>query len=508
MKRGNFFAVIMLLLAFVVQGQQPFNPFTAEVNLPADSITKADLLDSISNTLNIYFSYNPELLNAREKVKLPVEKATLLTILTQLTDPEIIRFHLLDNQVVFYPAKREAIDSTLISQKKFVTIRGSVFDRKEGEPIPFCNIALIGKGLGAMSNNDGNFSVKIPIAYLNDTLQFSCLGFKPVEIVVASAVDSLLQIMLDKTVFHLKTIEVVHYQPAVLLQKYFDNLDRNYESEYTLLTSFYREIILENNQYADVSEAVLNVLKAPYTSELREDMVKFVKGRKSSNVQPFDEIRFKLRGGPYYITKLDVVKNQETFINPGFIHLFEYRFERKTLIGGRETAAVSFSPVYNLRDLLYEGVIFFDLETGAISRVEFNYTGPGLKEARRLMIEREPRDSKAVPTELAYNVQYTYVDGKWYLHAAQSSMQIKIINKEKKQRTLFSSISEILITNIEKGDLQYFSRRDIFRPNEFFTERISDYDVSFWENYNVIEPEEAMENAIKNFDDHKQIIMN
>jgi hypothetical protein len=498
----------MILLTTLTHGQQSINPLSAEISLRTDSITKAQLLDTISNMLNIHFSYNPELLGAHEKVYLPNEKQNLLNILSQITDPEKIGFHVLDNQIVFYPLKNEDIESSVIDENPFLIIRGSVMDKKDGVPIPFCNIAIVGKGLGTMSNNDGDFLVKMPSAHLSDTLRFSCMGFLPFDIPVASAIGPPLTISLESTVFHLKTIDVVHYQPAILLQKFFDNFDQNYQNNYTLLTSFYREIILENQNYTDVSEAVLKVLKSPYSNEVREDLVKFIKGRKSSNVQPFDDIKFKLKGGPYYITKLDVVKNSETFINPGFINLFQYGFERKTLIAGRETAVISFSPVYNLRDLLYEGLLYFDLETGALSRVEFNYTRQGLKEARRMMIEKEPRDCKAVLTDLSYMVEYKFTDGKWHLLSAHSSMQIKILNKEKKLRTNFRSLAEILITDIENGDLQHFSQRDIFRPNEFFTEKITDYDKEFWENYNVIEPEDAMENAIKNFDNNKLIITN
>jgi hypothetical protein len=507
MKTLKLITLLLLLLTIETYGQQNNKILTTEINLPSDSITKADLLDSISKLLDIHFSYNPELLDAHGKVKLTGEKQALLNILSSITNPDVITFSVLDDQVIFYPAKKE-IEKIEVPKKQFIILKGSVSDRKEKTPIPFCTIAIVGTGIGTVSNNDGNFQIKIPPNYLNDTIRFSCMGYLPIDLAITSVSDTLVDIMLEKTVFRLKTVEIVHYQPALLLQKFFDNLSQNYETDYTLLTTFYREIIRENKNYTDVSEAVLNVLKAPYTNEIREDLVKFIKGRKSSDVQPFDEIKFKLKGGPYYITKLDVVKNRESFLNPEFISLFHYEFERKTLIAGRETAVVSFTPVYNLRDMLYEGFLYFDLETGALSRVEFSYTKQGLKEARHLMIEKEPHDYKAIPTGLSYLVEYNYFDGKWQLLSAHSSIQIKILDKEKNQKTYFNSISEILVTNIEKGDMQHFSRKDIFRPNEFFTEKINSYDKEFWENYNIIEPEESLENAIKTFDDRNLIITN
>jgi hypothetical protein len=500
--------ILMLLLAVHLCGQQGFNPLEMEITIETDSISKAALLDTICKKTNIHFSYNPELLEAQKKVKIKTEKTTILAILKTITNPELLGFHSLDNQIILYPMKPEASENIQPLQLQHIIVRGNVTDLKSAEPVSFCNISVVGKALGTMSNNNGNYTIKIPAKFQKDTLRFTCLGYSPFDIPIANIADSILNVRLDKTVYHLKTVDVVHYQPASVLQNFFDHLSKNYNDEYTLFTTFYREIVQENSSYTEVSEAVLNILKAPYSIDYRDDMVKFIKGRKSSDIQPFNDIKFKLKGGPYYITKLDVIKNNESFIDPAFIQLYTYEFQKRTLIDGRETASISFTPIYNLRDLLYEGTLYFDIETWALSRVEFNYTRQGLQEARNLMVEKEPKGCKVIPSELSYQVQYKLVGQKWYLLSAQSTIQIKILNKEKKQRTKFKCISEILTTNIEIGNLQHFNRKDIFRPYEFMTEKIDGYDKAFWENYNVIQPEEELYNALKKFENHDLIITN
>ncbi|HPR33325.1 MAG TPA: hypothetical protein PLK12_14595, partial [Prolixibacteraceae bacterium] len=109
--------------------------------------------------------------------------------------------------------------------------------------------------------------------------------------------------------------------------------------------------------------------------------------------------------------------------------------------------------------------------------------------------------------ELNYCVQYKRVDGKWHMNTARSTIKIRLTNREKKEKTRFQSTAEILTTNIEKGDLVRFSRKDIFKPNEFFTEKITEYDPGFWSHYNVIQPEDELEQALKNFQDHDRIIL-
>ncbi len=507
MKLFSVHIIIALLLFFIVaKGQSDSNKLDFAITIESDSITKAELLDSISSVANVYFSYNPILLEADKLIKPQYVNATIFSIIIDIIDQEKLGFHALDNQIILYPLKIEKKETE--QEPVFKTIRGHVSDVKKEESIPFCNILILGKGKGTISNLDGNFSVKISNDYFNDTLRFSCIGYIPYDIPIKNIGDSALNIVLDKTVYNLSSVNVVYYDPKEVLDRFFEKIYNNYEKDYTLLTSFYRETIKENSNYTDVSEAVLHILKAPYNNGFRDDLVKFVKGRKSSDVQPYDDIKFRLKGGPYYITKLDVVKNEESFINKEFSHLYVYNYERRTLIAGRPSVVISFSPIYNLRDILYEGVLYFDIETWALSRVEFNYTKQGLKEARRMMIEKEPKEFKAIPSELAYTVQYGLFEGKWYLLSAQSSMQIKLINREKKQKTKFNSTSEILITDIEKGDFQRFSRNEIFKPSEFFTEKIVTYDQGFWENYNIIEPEEELEHAIKNFENHDMIITN
>lgn len=500
-----YIIAIMLFLTVETNGQSSSNSLDIEITLETDSMSKANLLDTISKVANVFFSYNPELIKADQLVKIKLKNTLISSVLLQLIDTKTVGFSALDNQIILYPNETKK-DST---EKKplYKIIKGSVSDVKKEESISFCNIAIVGKAIGTMSNLDGNFTIKIPEENFNDTLRFSCVGFLVQDLPIASIDTSVtIQVQLDKRIYKLNTINVVHYDASEILAHFYDNIVKNYESHYTLFTTFYREIVQENSAYTDISEAVLKVVKAPYNRGVMDDHVKFIKGRKSSDTQAYDDIKFKLKGGPYYITKLDVVKNNESFINPEFNHLYVYEYEKKTVIDGRETYVLSFSPINNLRDILYEGFLYIDCQTWALSRVEFSYTRQGLKEARRLMIEKEPREYKAIPAELTYMVQYKLINDKWYLQNARSLMQIKLYNREKKQKTKFKSISEILTTNIERGDFQRFSRSEIFKPSEFFTEKIVSYDKDLWDDYNTIQPEDELNEAIKNFDNHDLII--
>lgn len=496
---------LFLLLAFYSNAQSGNNTLNLEISFKADSISKSALLDSLSRIYNIHFSYNPELLNAQNKVQINFADQPLFSVLKEIINPVILNFKALENQVIIYPVQPE--ESAEIVHP-FKIIRGLVVDERKENPIPYCNIGILGKAVGTMTNLNGQFVINIPEKYKADTLSFSSIGFEAFYIPMKNFTYDPITISLNKKNYQLKTIDIIKYNPENVLDMVNRNLTKNYYNDFTLLTTFYREIIQENSEYTDISEAVLQIMKAPYSKETSEDHVKFLKGRKGSVSKPFNDIRFRLKGGPYYITKLDIVKNNESFINPEFRHLYIYEFDKKILIDDRETAIINFTPINNLRDILYEGKIFVDIETWAISRVEFHYTKQGLKEARHTLIQKEPKHCKAIPTELNYSVQYKFIDQKWVLLSARSFLKININNKEQKLRTKFHSIAEILTTNIETGNFQHFTKQEIFRSNEIFTDKIVSYDQLFWQNYNIIQPEDELINALKNFTNQNLVITN
>jgi hypothetical protein len=499
-------SLVFFMLTLLAIAQQNTDALNIEVSLKAESITKSRMLDTLGSKYNIHFSYNPELINAGEILSVNIRRKPLYSVLQNIINPNVLNFKAFDNQIVFFPVQNTPGATETDDTLQFIVITGTVFDEDKKNNIPYCNISIVGKALGTMTNSLGEFTVKIPLAHKDDTLGFSSIGYEVAYFPVSKMNNEHMEVPLSKKTYTLREINVIRYNPTELLNKTIENFSNNYENDYTLLTNYYREITLENNEYTDISEAVLQVMKAPYSNEIKQDHVKFLKGRKGTETRPQTDIRFKLMGGPYYITKLDIVKNNESFINPEFRHLYHYDFDRITIIDNRETAVISFKPVYSLRDILYEGNIYIDTETYAITRVEFQYTKQGLKEARSSLVHKEPRRTRVVPTSLEYTVQYKLIDGKWYLLSARSSFQLRMNNRAKKEKTDYHSISELVTTNIEKGDFQKFGRKEIFRPNEIFTDKIVSYDKEFWKDYNVIHPEDRLVDALKKFDNRNLFI--
>jgi hypothetical protein len=59
-------------------------------------------------------------------------------------------------------------------------------------------------------------------------------------------------------------------------------------------------------------------------------------------------------------------------------------------------------------------------------------------------------------------------------------------------------MSELAITDRTEEDVVKFASKDRIKPTDFFTEEVSAFaDPAFWGDYNVIEPDQSIEAAIR-----------
>ena len=62
---------------------------------------------------------------------------------------------------------------------------GVVLNGKDRQPVPFAKIGIMGKGVGTVADENGNFALVVDNKYGKDILRFSCVGYKPYDISVA-----------------------------------------------------------------------------------------------------------------------------------------------------------------------------------------------------------------------------------------------------------------------------------------------------------------------------------
>lgn len=495
------FAILLLSTISKAQ-QQNGSVFETRVTISQKNQSINSILDQISWQAGVYFSYDASILNSNQKYSIEVNDKSLYTVLNQLLDPSEFIFTELENQIIISKntadkiSEEAKVDSIPV---KYFFLSGKIIDNKKGDPIKYASISLLNKPIGTITNVDGNFILKIHPDFIRDTLVFSCMGYVQLLIPAYKILDEDV-IVMNPFSIRIKEVKVVATTPGKLLENIRENLAVNYSGDSKLMTAFYRETIKQDDEYINVSEAVIEILKAPYNNSNRSDLVRIIKGRRSSDVKQFQWLNFKLQGGPFTITRLDIVKTVETFFDQNYQSLYDYNISKVIWYNENPVYVLEFKPIGNFNENGFVGEMYIHRETFAIVHVSFHYTKTGLKNAENEMIKKKPKGVKAKPTYTNYEANYQLYKGKWHLANVKASVKFKVRSRNDKLNSEYHSVSDLLITDIQDTELKKFDRDESFTQRDIFVEMINNYDPGFWENFNIIKPDEDLQNAYKNAD--------
>ncbi len=500
----NFKYIILLtilLLSFTVKGQQQDGSVfehritITQTNQPLDFI-----LEQISWQAGVFFSYDASIINSEEKITVAAENKSLYTVLHQLLDPKVFDLKELGNQIII-TKKTELVSHETIAidsiPVKYFFLSGKLMENKKGRPVKYASVSVLNKPIGTISNTDGEFLLKLHPNHIRDTLIISSMGYAQIRLPASTLLDEDL-FFLNPISIRIKEVKVTAISTDRLLEKLRDNYKKNYTASTKLMTAFYRETVQQDNNYINVSEAVMEILKSPYINTTRSDLVRLIKGRKSPDVQPFKWMNFKLLGGPFTITQLDAIKTVETFIDKKYEEVYNYEISNVIWYNNYPVYVVNFRPALTTFYPAFEGKMYVHRETFALLHAEYRISKNGLKQAETIMIKRKPKNVKVRPSYVQYEVNYQQYQGKWHLASAQASVKFKIRSKRDKINSEFHSVSDILITNIQPTNLKRFTRTEKFTQNDIFVDKLGKYDEQFWENYNIIKPNENLRNAFNN----------
>jgi len=491
--------LVFLLWSAIVSAQKENNSVLDQkitLNIQNQPITS--ILDSISSQAKVFFSYDAILIEADKKTNLSISEKSVRETLDTLFHSKF-DYQVLGDQIIIADLVKSIIAKPGELESKINTIKGRVIDREGKEALPYTGISILRSNIGTISNIDGNFELKIPASMIQDTIVFSHLGYRPFRQPISEITAEKFTISLQPATIQLKEIQITLIDAQAIVNKIIEKIPINYPHESENMTAFYREILKQDDKYIDVAEAVMEIMKAPYGNNYIQDRVKVLKGRKSHNVEAFQFVDFKMQGGPYYITQLDAVNTLETFLNPELRDSHKYWLEEIAELDDRKTYVIHFKPNEKVSFLSYQGKLFVDMSTLALVRAEFSLTRSGLKVANQSLIKKKPKSLYVKPLNADYFVSYRRANNQWHLSSAQAAINFKVKSKTDKVNSIFSSVSDLLITDFKHEEGTHFKRDEVFSPRDIFTETIGSYDDGFWGDYNTITPSEELREALQEY---------
>ncbi len=383
-------------------------------------------------------------------------------------------------------------------------VYGKITDSSDGHSLAFASVTHVVSGVSNVSNSEGFFSLKLPMEVLpEDEIRVSFLGYVTATLSVedfsGSCPDKPHGIQLPPVSFTLDPAVIRSIDPLDLFNEAYDKVKDNYPSVTTGMTAFYREIIRrQSGRYLTLSEAVIDINKASYTS-FQSDRARIFKGRASTDYRAADSILIRFRGGVVAALDMDNVKNPFAGV---WLREVErhYRFAmgEPVLRDGLFFYVVTFTQIDGSEEILYSGRLYIESGSLAIGRIELSLNVKGREEkAAGIMVVKRPPDTRFYVTKADYAVNYKRFGDTW--HYDYSLMRINLSSRKGKSffRNNYVITGEMAVTAHNEAPARIGADERI-RFKDFLSEKVGDFrDDDFWGDYNVIEPDKSIDAVIR-----------
>lgn len=389
--------------------------------------------------------------------------------------------------------------SASISMKvAYVEFKGKVVDSKNGDPIASAYLSVNGTNISTITNNEGEFSLKVPEDITTAMVTVSYLGYQSKILPLNYFKKENTLIELVESVEELSEISIFSSKDARgLVLDMLKKKDVNYLNDQILMTAFYRETIKKRRRNVSLSEAVVKIYKQPYTSSKRDE-ISIVKARKKTDYERLDTLALKLRGGPFNTIYLDVMKYPEFLFNKDEIDIYEFTFDKPTKINNRYLYVVDFVEK-DQRSPWYYGKLFVDAETHTLIKATYKLNVENRNAATNLFVKKKPAGARVYPVNVEYRVDYRERNGKWFYGYGNAQLEFVVNWKNKLFNSRYTINGEMAVTDWEPdSDEKSKRKKNLIGPSVVMVDDVSGFsDPDFWGDNNIIEPEKSIENAIE-----------
>jgi len=380
-------------------------------------------------------------------------------------------------------------------------VTGIVKDKESRKALANVNIAVQGSNVGTVTNADGVFSLKVSQEELSRGVVVSHLGYQNTLVSAEALTKSQkrLTIWLTPTVLTLEMVNVYGGDPLALVEQAIRRVPQNYAPNDHLFSAFYRETIQKRNRYIGISEAVADVYKTSYqTRDASRERVQILKGRRLESQKKSDTLAVKIAGGPNMPIYLDVAKNDEELLDVNMLHCYRFSMQLSMSIDDRMQYVVAFEPRVVLDYPLYTGLLYIDQQTLTLTRAEFQLDLSNKEKAVRHILRKKPAGLRFKLNEVSYLTTYRYQDGRAYLNYLRNFIRFKCDWKKRLFSSTFTTTTEMVMVDRTDHPEERIDSKDAFKQKDIFYDVVEEYWCEdFWKDYNIIEPTESLESAVK-----------
>ena len=405
--------------------------------------------------------------------------------------------------IVGYSATFTAVAQEPVeAMKTEFTVSGVVRDKESRKKLENVAVSLVGTPIGTVTNAEGVFSLKIPHMDTIPQLELSHIGYMNARFSASAPEGSNnMHATILMIPIALQLNEVVAYGNSArrIVEEALERIPKNYPSGESMTSAFYRETVQKGHRYISISEAMLDVYKTSYKQRTSDrDKVQIDKARRLLSQKQSDTLGVKVVGGPNLPLFMDVVKNAYALFDEETLDYYSFVQEPSVFIDDRLQYVISFRPRVKLDYALYVGRVFIDREHLAFTRAEFELDLSDRERAIAAILYKKPLGLRFRPQKVSFLITYRQHDGVTCLNYICNEMSFKCDWKRRLFSSSYVARSEMVAVDREEHPERVIARRDAFKPYQVFYDIVKEYwSEDFWKDYNIIEPTESLEDAVK-----------
>jgi hypothetical protein len=465
----------------------------------AGTIKTGDALNIISKQTGYNFTYDSRLIDGEQQQEMNFKDLRLEVILYSILKDSTLSFSVIDKYIIIARTgviKPPSPDSLLPAVTKYIS--GVIIDEETFEPLPFATIGLKNKGKGTVTNNNGEFGLKITPDLFDDTLAISYLGYIRNEIPVRLAFHDGLSISMKREFISIPEIIIRNQIPQEIIYKTVIAIRQNYFNNPAWMTAFYREGVMKKRELQNYSEAIVQIYKSPYSGSILGDQMKIYRSRKIENTKRTDTLAVRLKAGMSTCLELDGVKHLFDFLNRESMPDYRYRLADIVTYDDETAYEIEFEQREDIDQPLYKGRVYINTADFAVLNAEFELNQALIYKMKESFIYNSSKGFNTWPVSVKYSVSYRKINEKYFLHHVRGDIIFSSKQKSKLFNTQFLVFFELAITDIDLKNVKRFEREELAPIHSVFSKTITSYDPDFWGNQDFLRPEENLLKALRN----------
>jgi CarboxypepD_reg-like domain len=465
----------------------------------AGTVKTGSALDIISRQTGYNFTYDSRLIDQEKKTMMTFGNTKLSVILDSILKNDSVVFSVIDRYIIISHAeKRTLLPADSINSENVKYITGKIIDDENSEPLPFATLALKNKGKGTVTNNNGDFGMKITPNLVNDTLSVSYLGYLGREIPVKKAFENNLTIRMKREFISIPEIIIKNQNPQEIIYRALKSIPQNFGNTPVLMTGFYREGVLKKSELQTYSEAILQIYKSSYSGTLLGDQIKVYKSRKIENTDRSDTLAIRLKAGLSTCLDLDGAKNIFDFISLESMTDYTYRMTDIVTYDNEAAYAIEFEQHENVDLPLFKGTIYINTVDYGILNAEFEINPKLIHKMKDTYITTASRGFNTWPLSVKYSVSYRKMNNRYFLNHVRGDLVFSSNQKKRLFNSQFKVFFELAITETQLTNVTRFDHEELAPIHSIFSKTIKNYDTQFWGNQDFLRPEDNLLKALKN----------